>query len=31
MERDLLLRFYPRTQLESELARRVFLLPRGPG
>jgi hypothetical protein len=27
LERDLLLRFYPRTQLESELARRVFLLP----
>jgi len=27
-QRDLLLQFYPRTQLESELARRVFLLPR---
>src|ERR1700722_9845757 len=27
LERDLLLRFYPRTQLQSELARRVFLLP----
>lgn len=27
LERDLLLRFYPRAQLESELARRVFLLP----
>jgi hypothetical protein len=27
LERDLLLQFYPRTQLESELARRVFLLP----
>jgi hypothetical protein len=31
LERDLLLRFYPRTQLESQLARGVFLLPRGPG
>jgi hypothetical protein len=28
LERDLLLRFYPRQQLESELARRVFVLPR---
>jgi hypothetical protein len=28
LERDLLLRFYPRSQLESELARRIFLLPR---
>jgi hypothetical protein len=27
LERDLLLRFYPQAQLESELARRVFLLP----
>jgi hypothetical protein len=26
-ERGLLLRFYPRAQLESELARRIFLLP----
>jgi hypothetical protein len=31
LQRDLLLRFYPRTQLQSELARRVFLLPRAPG
>jgi hypothetical protein len=28
LERGLLLNFYPRTQLESELARRIFLLPR---
>jgi hypothetical protein len=28
LERDLLLRFYPRWQLESELARKIFLLPR---
>ena len=27
---DLLLQFYPQGQLESELARRVFLLPRPP-
>jgi hypothetical protein len=27
LERDLLLKFYSRTQLESELARRVFVLP----
>ena len=27
-ERDLLLQFYPRSQLESELARRIFVLPR---
>jgi hypothetical protein len=29
LERDLLLRHYRRTELESELARRVFILPRG--
>jgi hypothetical protein len=28
LERDLLLRFYPQTQLNSALARKVFLLPR---
>lgn len=28
LERDLLLRFFPRAQLESELARTIFLLPR---
>jgi len=28
LERDLLLRFYPREQLASELARKVFVLPR---
>jgi hypothetical protein len=27
LDRDLLLRFYPQAQLESELARRIFLLP----
>jgi hypothetical protein len=27
LDRDLLLQFYPRGQLESELARRIFLLP----
>jgi hypothetical protein len=27
LDRELLLRFFPRTQLESALARRVFLLP----
>jgi hypothetical protein len=31
LERDLLLRFYPQTQLESELARRIFLLPHSSG
>jgi len=28
LERNLLLQFYPRVQLQSELARRIFLLPR---
>jgi hypothetical protein len=31
LERDLLLRFYPQAQLESDLARRIFLLPRALG
>jgi hypothetical protein len=28
LQRDLLLQYYPQSQLDSELARRVFLLPR---
>jgi hypothetical protein len=31
LDRDLLLRFYPQAQLQSELARRIFLLPRSAG
>jgi hypothetical protein len=31
LERDLLLKHYPRTQLESELARKSFVLPRYSG
>ena len=30
LDRGLLLQYYPRAQLESDLARRVFLLPRAP-
>jgi len=30
LQRDLLLRFYPQRQLESEFARRIFLLPLSP-
>jgi hypothetical protein len=30
-ERELLLRFFPRSQLESDVARRIFVLPRARG